>query len=168
MSGSTASHSEQVEKLRKLIKGIEIAMFTTAMPDGSLRSRPMATQKAEFDGDLWFFCDADSAKVHEVERDRHVNLGYADPSGNRYVSVSGLANVVRDKAKVKELWTPDVKAWFPNGPDDLNIALLKVSVQGAEYWDAPSNTMVRIAGFLKATLTGQRYEPGENEKVNLK
>ena len=166
---ATPTHSEQVQKLGKLIKGIEIAMLTTALPDGTLRSRPMATQRADFDGTLWFFCDDDSAKAHEVEQDRHVNVSYADPSGNRYVSVSGVANVSRDKAKIKELWTPDVKAWFPKGPDEEpHIALLKVDVSQAEYWDAPSNTMVRMVGFVKALATGKRYEPGENEKLNLR
>lgn len=167
-TSATAGRSEQVEKLGELIKGIEIAMLTTALPDGSLRSRPMATQRAEFDGTLWFFCDDHSAKVHEVERDRHVNVGYADPSHNRYVSVSGTANVSRDRAKVKELWTPALKAWFPDGPDDPRIALLRVDVESAEYWDAPSNTMVKVAGFVKAIATGRRYEPGENEKLNLR
>ena len=156
------------QKLAELIKDIEYAMLTTALPDGTLRSRPMTTQKAPFDGTLWFFTDADSAKVYEVRRDGHVNVAYADPAHNRWVSVSGTASVVRDKAKVKELWSAGVKAWFPKGPDDPNIALLRIDVHDAEYWDAPSNKMVQAVGFVKALATGQRYEPGENEKINLR
>jgi general stress protein 26 len=167
MVTSAAAGREQVEKLAELIKDIGYAMLTTVLPDGTLRSRPMATQKAPFDGTLWFFTDADSAKVHEVEGDGHVNVAYADPSHNRWVSVAGTARVVRDKAKVKELWTPPLKAWFPKGPDDPNIALLRVDVSGAEYWDAPSSKMVQLVGFVKAAVTGKRYEPGENEKIDL-
>lgn len=165
---SKHSGGEDVQKLTELIKSIEYAMLTTVMPDGTLRSRPMATQKADFDGRLWFFCDKDSAKVHEVERDRHVNVSYADPGDKRWVSVSGTAAIVRDKGKIKELWTPAMKAWFPEGPDDPNIALLQVEVQQAEYWDQPSSKMVQLIGLIKATVTGQRYEPGENEKITLK
>ena len=167
MATTTSDRAGQVKKLAEIIKGIEIAMLTTAMPDGSLRSRPMATQKAEFDGTLWFFTDAESAKVHEVRRDGHVNVSYAAPDDNRYVSVSGTANVVRDRQRIKDLWTPAMKAWFPDGPDSPGIALLRVDVRMAEYWDAPSNAFVQLAGFVKAVATGQRYEAGENEKINL-
>jgi general stress protein 26 len=125
------TQSDDVKKLAKLIDGIECAMLTTATDDGSLRSRPMATRHArEFDGTLWFFTDADAAKVLEVEHERHVNVSYADPSKNRYVSVSGRASVSRDRAKMRELWDGGVKAWFPNGPDDPKIALLRVDSTG--------------------------------------
>ena len=169
VSESETTHDKEsdVQKLARMIKGIRIAMLTTASVDGTLRSRPMATQKTDFDGTLWFFTDADSPKVDEVRDDQQVNVGYADPDSNRYVSISGAARVVRDRAKIKELWSPLHKAWFPNGPDDPNIALLKVEVTQAEYWDGPSNTFVQLAGFLKATLTGKRYHPGENEKLDL-
>ena len=158
---------DAIAKLGKMIKGIRFAMLCTAMPDGMLRSRPMATQQADFDGHLWFFCDADSAKVYEIEREHHVNLSYADPNDSRYVSVSGRASVVRDQDKARELWSPVHKAWFANGPEDPNLALLRVEVDQAEYWDAPSSTMTHIIGFTKAILTGHRYIPGEHEKVNL-
>jgi len=144
-------------------------MLTTAEPDGKLRSRPMATQKGEFDGTLWFFTRASSPKVDEVEQWHNVNLSYASPDSNTYVSVTGTASLVRDAAKVKELWNPILKAWFPNGLEDPDLALLHVTVQKAEFWDSPSSTMVHIAGFVKAIATGQAYTPsaGEHEKISL-
>jgi general stress protein 26 len=163
----TGNHNDDIKKLAKLIHGIDICMMTTMAEDGSLRSRPMSTQKDEFNGQLWFFTDADAGKVFEIQRDRHVNLSYADPSSSRYVSVSGRAVLVRDKAKIKELWTPPLKAWFPDGVDDPKIALLRVDVEQAEYWDTPGGAVVHLIGFVKATLTGDRYEPGEHAKVNL-
>ena len=162
------STSEEVGKLGKLIEDIGFAMLTTAMPDGTLRSRPMATQRTPFDGTLWFFTPAESAKVHEVQAERHVNVSYADPAKNNYVSVSGRATVVRDRAKVKELWSESLRTWFPKGADDPDIALLKVTVDAAEYWDAPSSAMVHLYGYAKAVTTGKRPGPGENEKVNLR
>lgn len=165
-----AHHNEKndVEKLRDLIKGIRFAMFTTVDGDGSLRSRPMATQEAEGDSDLWFFTDASSPKVGEVERDHRVNLSYAAPDENRYVSVSGTARMVRDPAKAKELWNPALKAWFPEGLDDPELVLLRVQVEKAEYWDYPSSKMVQLFGFLKAVATGTKADNlGENEKLEL-
>ena len=156
-----------LEQLREKIKGIRIAMLTTIDEDGALHSRPMATQETELDGDLWFFTGASSPKTGEIERDHRVNLSYADPDDQRYVSVSGTARLVRDRAKAKELWNPLLKAWFPKGLEDPELALLRVQVEKAEYWDSPSSKMVQLAGFLKAMATGKRYDPGENEKIEL-
>lgn len=161
------NHSEELKKLGELIKDIRIAMLTTALPDGSLRSRPMQTQDTEFDGTLWFFTGLESGKVHEIEDDQHVNLSYSEPSEQKYVSVSGKARIVRDRAKIDELWSTPLKAWFPEGKDDPNIALLKIEVESAEYWDMPSSKMVHLIGMVKATVTRQSYEPGENEKISL-
>ncbi len=164
---SHTDRDENIKKLGAMIKDIEFAMLTTAEPDGTLRSRPMATQKAEFGGDIWFFTRASAPKVGEIERDHHVNLAYANPSEQRYVSVSGLARVVRDRAKLEELWSPELKAWFPKGLEDPDIALLKVEVHQAEYWDSPSSTVAHLVGFVKAVATGHAYKAGENEKINL-
>ncbi|HYE18292.1 MAG TPA: pyridoxamine 5'-phosphate oxidase family protein [Tepidisphaeraceae bacterium] len=164
------SHDADIHKLAELIKGINIAMLTTVGDNGALHSRPMATQQAEFDGVLWFFTEAESGKVHEVQQDKHVNLSYADPSGNRFVSVSGLAQLVRDRAKAEELWSPIHKAWFPKGLDDPNLALLRVQVTQAEYWDGPSSTLVKLYGFAKAMVTGKKYgeEGVDHAKVDLR
>jgi hypothetical protein len=75
--------------------------------------------------------------------------------------------VVRDKEKARELWSPALKAWFPQGVDEPDLVLLNVQVEKAEYWDAPASKVVQLAGFVKAVATGQRYDPGENEKVEL-
>lgn len=161
------NHEEHIKKLNELIKDVRIAMLTTAERDGTLRSRPMGTQQVEFDGDLWFFTYADAAKVNEVQQDHHVNVSYAAPDDQRYVSVSGTANLVRDQQKMKELWNPIYKAWFPKGLDDPNIALLKVNVEQAEYWDSPSGFVVQTIGFVKAIATGERAEIGDNKKIDL-
>src|SRR5919112_5957683 len=94
-----SEREEHIKKLRELIKDIQIAMLTTVTEDGTLRSRPMATQQAEFDGDLWFFTQANSPKVEELWHDRHVNVSYAAPDENRYVSVSGTAHLVQNPEK---------------------------------------------------------------------
>ena len=167
MATQQTDRDAAVQKLGAMIKDIEVAMLTTVDADGTLRSRPMVTQKTDFDGDLWFFTRADSAKVDEVRRAEQVNLSYAAPDKQRYVSVSGTARLVRDRAKAEELWHPLLKAWFPGGLDDPDLALLKVSVERAEYWDSPSSTVVHLVGFVKALATGQPYTPGENQKVDL-
>jgi len=85
---------------------------------------------------------------------------------NSYVSVVGEAEVVTDPAKIKELWNPTLKAWFPKGLDDPKLALLKVKALSAEYWDATSSTMQIAYNMVKSTLTGH-YDQGDHGKVDL-
>jgi general stress protein 26 len=166
-AASQNDHNEDVKKLGELIEDIQFAMFTTVDTDGTLHSRPMATQQVEFDGDLWFFTGLDAAKVQQVNRKHQVNVSFANPDDQRYVSISGWAELVRDHQKMEELWNPLYKAWFPDGLDDPNLALLKVHVMKAEYWDSPNSKVVQLVGFAKALVTGQPYQGGENEKIRL-
>ena len=156
-------------KLGELIKDIGVAMLTTQEADGSLHSRPMATQLKKLDRSLWFFTALDSGKSQEIAKESAVNVSYADPKSNRYVSVSGRAKVVRDRKKAEELWTPLVKAWFPKGLDDPELALLQVTIDQAEFWDAPAGKTVALFGLAKSLLTGRPYQ-GEgtiHEKLDL-
>ncbi|MEO6588550.1 MAG: pyridoxamine 5'-phosphate oxidase family protein [Pyrinomonadaceae bacterium] len=157
---------ESIEKLNELIKEIQTAMLTT-IDGGVLRSRPMATQEAKFEGTLFFLTGAQTHKEEELKKDNRVNVSYADTSDNAYVSVSGTAETYHDQKKIDELWNPFYKAWFPDGQTDSNIRVLKVSVEQAEYWDSSSSAIVHLVGFLKALATGEQYSGGENEKVNL-
>lgn len=166
--GQVARDSDEVQKLADMIKDCRIAMLCTVDEDGSLRSRPMATIDPEdFDGTLWFFTSAGSHKVLEVKEHQAVNVAYAQPDDQHYVSVSGNASLVRDKARLKELWKEPMRTWFPKGLDDPDIALLRIEVTRAEYWDSPSSAMVYAYGYLKARLTGERANPGENKKIDF-
>lgn len=159
---------ENAKKLYDLIKDIRIAMMTTVEPDGSLHSRPMYNQVIDDAGDLWFFTRARDPKVAEISRDGQINLAYSDTSAQDYVSVSGKAQIVRDQAKVKELWSEGVRTWFPKGPDDPDIALIRVHPVGGEYWDSPSRTVMQLYGYAKARLTGEPpYELSDQKKVDL-
>jgi general stress protein 26 len=160
------TRQEHIEKLRDLIHSIDFAMLTTVDEDDTLRSRPMSTQEVDFDGDLWFFTRDDTAKVFETARNRNVNVSYAAPSKNVYVSMSGLASISYDRAKIQEYWSPVHKAWFPDGPDDPHLALLKVEVSKAEYWESPAG-IAQVITLARAILSGDSAEAGENEKINL-
>jgi len=169
MATHTASSGREaaIKTLGEKIQGIRIAMLTTVETNSELRSRPMAAQDMEFDGELWFFTKADSPKVDEVQRDQQVNLAYANPDKNIYVSISGRAQLVRDQSKMRDLWKPFLKAWFPNGLEDPELALLRVQVTGAEYWDEP-NKAVQLTQIAASALTGHQADSmGDNQKLNL-
>lgn len=160
------NREEAIKKIRELTKGIDFCMLTTN-DRGMLRSRPMSTQDTDFDGDLWFFTSEDTHKIEEIEKDNRVAVAYSKPGDNTFVSVSGKASISKDKAKMKELWSPVLKAWFPDGLDDPKLCLLKVESEQAEYWEGPSSTLVQLFGMVKAIATGQEADYGENKKLKL-
>ena len=163
----TLSGDEGKKKIGELIKDVRICMMTTAAPDGSFDSRPMAPQENEFDGTVWFLTRHESGKVAEIENDAHVSLIYADPSNHNFVTAKGRATVNQDKAKIHELWNPMFKAWFPAGEDDPSIAVLKVDVSEAQYWEASSSKIIFGIKYLAAAVTGGKVDVGETGKVSL-
>ena len=156
-----------LEKLSGMIKSIQTAMLTTE--DGPhLRARPMVAAQKDFTGELYFYTRASAHKVTEVGAEERVGVSYSDSHTQDYISLSGTAELVRDKAEIEAHWAESMRTWFPKGTDDPDIAILKVSVDQAEYWDAPNSTMVHLYGYVKASLTGKPPAPGENEKVQIK
>ncbi len=143
---------DPITTLNELIKGIDSAMLTTIRPDGSVHSCPMAARESDPDGVLWFISNSNTEKVEAVRTSPRVNIAYADHPAQRYVSVSGYCELMRDHARARALWSPKYTSWFGSGLDDPNLILLKITVQQAEYWDGSLGRMVDLLGFTKATI----------------
>ena len=160
------SREEGIEKIASLIKDIRIAMLTSVGEDGALHSRPMATQEKPFTGELLFLTREHSGKVNEIRHDAEVNLTYVDAK-HTFLTMSGRASIENDRALIDELWNPMYKAWFSEGKEDPEIRILRVSVERAEYWDAPSNALVRHAKILARAVSGGKTPVGEHATVTL-
>jgi len=157
--------AESVAKIASLTSDIPIAMLTTVDPEGHLTARPMAQQETEFDGDLWFFVEKDSRTARNLERAPEAGISLS--SGSTWVSLSGTASLVDDRAKARQLWNSRVEAWMPGGVDDPNLTLIHFHAEAGEYWDTPGGRVASVFSFAKAKLTGERYDGGENETVDL-
>jgi general stress protein 26 len=121
-------------KVATLIKDIDICMFVTSA-DGAVRGRPMSNNgKVEYDGDSWFFSYRDTPKVEEIEADPRVELAYIATEKGTWVSIEGTAQVVEDEKRKQALWEKDLEQWFPEGPDDESIVLLRVSADRIHAW----------------------------------
>jgi general stress protein 26 len=152
-------------KLGKLIRDIRVALLTTVDLDGHFHTRPVQTLQLEAPDTLWFFTDWSSPKVDEMHRNVQVALGYADPHQHAYAAVSGSSTLLRDPQKAKELWGVEQRAYYPDGPEDQRLALLRVSIERAEYWIAPGPVSYLLAA-AKATVTGVPAGViGENQKL---
>ncbi len=160
-----AEQTGSVSRLAELARDIKIAMLTTVDQEGHFISRPMAQQEVEFDGDLWFFAERDSGVVRNLTFNPHVGVTLS--SSDTWISIDGEAQVIDDMAKAHDLWNSWVEAWLPQGPDDPNVVLIKVTGHGAEYWDTPGGRVASILSFAKAKVSGKRYEGAENERIDL-
>ena len=164
---SAYDHSSQVAELKSKIKAIRFAMFTTIDAGGNLVSVPMTNQEMDAEGNLWFFTSTQAELWENIAAHPEVNLSFAEPNDSVYVSISGRAERVFDRAKIHEMWNPAVQAWFPHGPDDPHAMLVRVVSDTAEYWDSSASSMVQLFNMAKAVLTGTTPAGSEHAKVDL-
>lgn len=164
---------KKLDDLFKLIDGIQVAMFTTRRPDAHLVSRPMQVQGRASGADLWFVTDVDTHKMDELEHEPHVNCSFYRDRTREWVSVSGRARVVRDRAKIHELYKPDWRAWFEDeggerngGPDDPRLALIAVDADSVVYMVSDTPRPVVLFEVVKGIITGTQPDVGETRVVS--
>ncbi len=158
------------EHLWDLIKDTRFAMFTTRHGNGHLHASPMTTQNKDIDSDdcLWFFMSRRSGTASDLVGEVEVNISYANTGSDRYVSVSGRASIVADPAKARALWSKMAEAWF-KGPDDPDLALVRVAITHAHYWDVKESKLVQLYEMAKAALTGKPpSDLGESGEVRMR
>ena len=156
-----------IKKIGKFIMDIDFTMMTTIDENGDLQSRPMSTQKTEFDGDVYFFAFEQSNKITHIRANPRVNLAYSATDLQTYVSLKGTAEISNDRQKMEELWSPQLKAWFPDGLETPGITLIKVGVETAEYWDSHSSVVSHAIGLVKSAITGKSADVGDNLTLDL-
>jgi general stress protein 26 len=166
---NTKTSADQ-QTLWDLIKDIKFGMLTHRHANGELHSHPLTTQNKSVDEDssLYFFISRKSELGQRIQQDGNVNVSYAHPGKDSYVSVSGQGAIVEDQARKDELFSSMAKAWFPGGATDPDLALLKVAIGHAEYWDVKDSKMVQLAKMAKAAITGETPKNlGEHKELNL-
>ncbi len=164
--------NKKLKHFYEMVEDIHTAMFTTRRRDGHLISRPMANQVAADGADLWFVTSQDTSKLIDLEHDSHVNLSYYKDRTREWVSVSGIAKISTDRAKVRELYRPDWKAWFGSEggeqdgtADDPRIVLIGVDIELATFMEVNKPQPVVLFELVKGLVTGKAQEIGETQVV---
>jgi general stress protein 26 len=168
MSENHALTDEDRQEIWKQIEDTRIGFLTTATHDGHLRARPLTTQKIEDGKSIWFFIDRSGDTAHAIGGNPRVMLTYTDPSDSFYASLQGKGVVTVDPLKAKEMWSKIAEAWFPGGPDDPKLALLRVDVESGETWEPTTNKIVQFMSIVGAALTHTppKHE-GEHKTFNV-
>lgn len=156
--------TDENARVWELVEKIGICMLTT-QTSGSLRARPMAAHPEPIENAIYFLTDVSGHKDEEIARWPNVCLAFADTKGQKYVSISGTAEVSNDRERVEDLWTTAAKARW-HSADDPSIRVLKVTPSFAEYWDSPG-TIISYIKMAAAAVSNSRPDMGENVKVEL-
>lgn len=146
-------NEEAVKKFKTLVEDIRVCMFITNT-NSDEHTRPMSTAEVDEDGTLWFLTDIRSVKVDEVQAERDVHLVFSHPGKESYLDVWGTGTVHQDRQLIKAKWSPPAKAWFPEGDEDPNLALLKIKPTAVYYWDSKYGKMVQFFQMAIAAVTG--------------
>lgn len=157
------------EVLWDLIEPTRFCMLAHRHADGTLHSHPLTTQNKslEADGCLYFFVSRASEVGQRLQQDGNVNLAYANPDKDTWVSVTGTARIREDLEKKKELFNTIAKAWFPNGPEDPDLELVEVKIDEAEYWNVRENKLLQLLKMGKSAVTGNPPKMGEHREVQF-
>jgi general stress protein 26 len=157
---------DQSERVWDIIEHVGVGMLTTRF-SGGFRARPLEARADREAGIIWFLTDARSAKDHEIGAEPDVGLVFIDPGKKAYLSITARAQIRRDTPQAQKIWKTTDKMWW-DGPEDPNLRVLRVDPQCAELWDGPSSTAVEAYEFVKARITGEKPNLGENRKVTVK
>jgi general stress protein 26 len=149
-----------------IIEQAGVGMLTTRFT-GGLRARPLEARTDRNTGTIWFVIDSRGTKDDEIDADDDIGLVFIDEDTRAYLSITGSASVICDRAKAREIWKKTDDVWWPDGPDDPNVRVLRVEPITAELWDGPASATVAAFEFAKARMTGDKPNLGENRKITV-
>ena len=159
--------AEAIDKIKKIAMDADIALFTTNLSKLPLATRPMGTLDVDDEGNLWFLSKNDSDKNHDISHDNQVQLFYSNKGSAEYLSIYGRAQILTDRTRIEEYWTPLAKAWFKEGKDDPTITLLKVTPEDAYYWDTKENKLITLVKIAFSAVTGSNVDGGIEGKIKV-
>ena len=147
---------EAVEKIQEIVKSAETCFFcTSAQPNGAMNARPMNVRQVDEEGNFWFLSAKESRKNAELTTNPVVTLFLQGSPHSDFLHIEGEGTVLTDRAKLDELWTPLIKAWFTEGKDDPRISLIKVTPRKGYYWDNKHGDFIAAAKFMFGAIAGK-------------
>lgn len=167
-AGQSQSEASEREELGRLVEEFKTAMLVTRGPDGHYRARPMALQHQGPEDGLWFCTSLDSEKIKDLRSDPHCAVAmHSTERSASYVSLSGRAEVLQDRALIHQMWRPDWKAWFPDGPDSPELVLVRFRPEHVEYMNPKAGKVKVLLTMLHRLVTHQKVDPAKKHEVDF-
>jgi general stress protein 26 len=146
-SASAALHSARATMRRK-----SFCVLTTLGTDGP-SARVVEPFRAEPDFSVWFGTSIASRKVAELRANPAATLVYEDDARGACVVLVGRAEVIDALDERRQHWKPAWWAFFPDGPETADYALLHFKPQRLEVWDALRGVTPDPFGLRSAQLS---------------
>ena len=160
--------TEAIEKLKELVEKTSTCFFCSNIKTGvPFSTRPMAVQKVDKEGNLWFLSSNDSHTYSELQKDPFVQLLFQGSPHSDFITIYGIAETNKDKQKIKELWASDMKTWFTEGQDDPRIAVIKVEPSESYYWDNKHGDAIAYLKIKVGSIIGKTLDDSIEGKLEV-
>ncbi len=168
MSNENLHSQEAIDKLRTLVDKIDIGMLCTRISGSDkIHAVPMSRQEVDEDGNIWLLFSAESDTFKNLQKNKKVDLMYADIKDYNFLTIEGQAEISTDRNRIKKYWNKMIEAWFEKGIDDPNIRVLKIVTDDAHYWDNKTNKLVTFFKVAVSAVTGQKLDIGRSGSLDL-
>ncbi len=173
-----------LRRVAEKIEGMRVAMLTlresgassasdastadARVDDDEWISRPLTPLLMDNAGCIWFFTSQRTMQPLLGTTGQNANLAFSEEGSATYVSLSGRADLRVDLALQDQLWTAAAKPWFPEGPTDPDLALLKFTARRADLWDGPDSTVLRMAALAASVVASKPVGLGEHQVIDAR
>lgn len=160
--------ADAIAKMKEIAELVNTCMLCTKLTASPFNTRPMSLSKVDDTGKCWFMSSSESDKNMEIQQNDHVQLIFSDPSGSRYMSVYGEADIFTDPKTIEEAWTPGAAAWFTDGRETAGLSVIIVHPLHAHYWDIKDSKMINLLKISVATIAGKPFDDGVEGRLTVK
>jgi len=166
MSEENLYSQKAIEKIKDIATDVDFCMLATNLTVQPISAVPMSTKKVDSQGNIWFLSNKNSDHNAAIIKDENTQLLYSGGSDMKFLSVYGYAEIIHDRAIIKELYSSTDNAWF-EGEEDPNITAIKFYPKEAAYWSNDDNKVVSLFKMAKAAITGDKVDMGISGQIKV-
>lgn len=144
-------------RIKMMVEATRTCVMITRLDQRPFHLRPMAMQKVDANGAIYFFSDRNSDKNADLKESNEMHLVFSNEAKAEYLSLYGHAKVYRDQAEIDEMYSAFVNTWF-DGKEDPNITIIRFEPEAGHYWDTKNGKLVALAGMVFGAITGKETD----------
>jgi general stress protein 26 len=159
--------AEAIKKIRELAEAARVCLMITNLDSKPLSIRPMASQKVDEQGYVYFMAVRSSDAVSHIQSSSEIQVTWSNRDRSEYMSLYGRGEVYRDQAEIDEMWNSFVKTWFPEGKDDPELVVIRFKPESGYYWDTQHGKIVQLLGMVTGAVTGKEADDSVEGRIRL-
>ena len=158
--------SEALKQIITLVKHVRSCQMITGFGKRPISVRPMAIQKIDDSGRMYFLSEKNSEKIVELGEDDAMQITITNDNDSEYLNLFGSAEIYRDQKEIDEIYSFFADNWF-KGKDDPEITIIRFNPEKGYYWDTRHGKIVQFAGMVAGAISGKPLSDGVEGKIEL-